>query len=189
MKERIIVFYGPSGCGKSTMIEYCRSLGLPVAVNYTTRSLRDKDNEVDGIHYHFVSEDVFFSMDLVERNSYPSEDGLKWYGIGREEITSKMKENKQVIVIAEINGIKELKKAFPGQVIAVFITVSLTEMERRMRKRGDSEKSIQTRISNAIQRKEHNQGYLADHIIENWDLEQSFAQVRQIVLQPKNNER
>lgn len=180
-QEEIVVFYGPSGCGKSTLIEYCRSIGMPVAVNYTTRDLRVKDNEVDGVHYHFVSEEVFLQTDLVEKNAYPSENGLKWYGIGREEIRSKFEQNHQIIVIAEINGIKALKEAFPGQVRAIFVTVPLDEMEKRMRHRGDSELNIQVRIKNAIERKEHEQAYMADHVIENWDLEESKVKVREIL--------
>lgn len=180
-QEEIVVFYGPSGCGKSTLIEYCRSIGLPVAVNFTTRSLRKKDNEVNGVHYHFVSEEQFFATDLVEKNAYPSEDGLKWYGIGKEEIRSKFEQNNQIIVIAEINGIKALKEAFPDQVRAIFVTVPLDEMEKRMRKRGDSEQNIQVRLTNAIERKEHEHAYIADHIIENWDLDESKSKVREIL--------
>lgn len=55
MTSIIIAIVGPSGCGKTTLAEYLKiKLDIPVIVSYTTRPIRE--NEVDGIDHHFVSD-------------------------------------------------------------------------------------------------------------------------------------
>ena len=58
----IFVLSAPSGAGKSTLIERIRPLfpDILYSISYTTRAARK--GEVDGIHYHFVSEHEFRKM-------------------------------------------------------------------------------------------------------------------------------
>lgn len=52
----IVCVVGPSGCGKTTMARVVEgALDIPMLVSYTTRPKRD--NEIDGIDHHFVTED------------------------------------------------------------------------------------------------------------------------------------
>jgi guanylate kinase len=175
MNERFIVLMGPSGCGKSTLEAYCRELNIPVNISNTTRTPRK--GEIDGFHYYFNTVEKFFQVDLAEKNKY----GLNYYGISKVEIKRNFAINNVIVAVAEIEGVKQLKEAYPDELEVVFITIPLDEMEKRMRARGDSEENIQTRLLRAIEKKEHEHGWIADYTIVNWDLDQSKAQLRGIL--------
>jgi guanylate kinase len=174
-KKRFVVLMGPSGCGKSTLEAYCKTLGLPVNISHTTRPSRN--GEVNGVHYYFVSEDQFFQTDLAENNKY----GANYYGISKAEVERNFALNDTIVAVAELHGVKQLKEAFPEELEVVFVTLPMEEMERRMRVRGDAEKDIQFRLQRAIDEKEHEHGWIADHTIENWDLEESKSKLRRIL--------
>lgn len=178
MERKIYLLMGPSGAGKTTLGEYLKELGIPELVSHTTRPPRK--GEINGVHYHFVSVDEFKKIELAEFNEYPTNSG-RFYGISKAEIESKLASHQKVFAVAELNGIKQLKKAYPNEVVVIFITASLEEMERRMRKRGDSEEVIQSRLKQAIENKEHEHKWIADYIIENNDLEKSKEQLKKIV--------
>lgn len=175
MERKIFLLMGPSGAGKTTLGGYLKELGIPELISHTTRPLRK--NEVNGIHYHFVSDDEFKKLDLIESVVY---DGHH-YGLSKGEVEQKLALNNKVFVVAELNGAKQIKEVYPNEVVVIFITVSLQEMEKRMRERGDSEESIRKRLKRAIQNKEHEHSRFADYIIENYDLKKSKKRLREII--------
>lgn len=175
MKKQMVVLMGPSGCGKSTLEAYARELGYPVIISNTTRPPRGK--EINGIHYYFVPKVEFDTLELVENNKY----GEHFYGISRAEVDRNFAISDTIVAVAEINGVKQLKEALPDELVIVFVTLPMDEMERRMRERGDSEENVQSRLQRAIDEKEHEHGWIADYTIENWDLEESKTRIRNIL--------
>lgn len=60
----IVCIVGPSGSGKTTLARFMeKAMNIPMLVSYTTRPKRD--NEVDGIDHHFVTEDEMPSKDKM----------------------------------------------------------------------------------------------------------------------------
>ena len=61
-KGRLIVISGPSGVGKGTVVRALleRDPQLRVSVSATTRPMRP--NELDGVHYYFISHEKFEEM-------------------------------------------------------------------------------------------------------------------------------
>lgn len=64
MNKRIILV-GPAASGKDFLKQRFRDKGFKMDVSYTTRSPRE--GEVNGLDYHFISEDEFF------------DDGMRFY--------------------------------------------------------------------------------------------------------------
>ena len=60
-KGLLLVLSGPSGVGKGTVLKsvFDTDDNLSYSVSLTTRSPRE--NEIDGVHYRFVSKDEFLS--------------------------------------------------------------------------------------------------------------------------------
>ena len=57
-RGKLIVLSGPGGVGKSTISQELRKHDdFQLSVSYTTRAPRA--GEVDGVHYHFVSDEEF----------------------------------------------------------------------------------------------------------------------------------
>ena len=160
MKGRLIVYSGPSGVGKGHVKElfiHKPELKLHFSVSATTRAPREK--EVDGKHYHFISQETF--------NQWIAEDKfLEWaefvgnkYGTPRQYVEKILNEGNNVILEIEILGVEQVVKHMPEAVTIWLAPPSLEELERRLRQRGtDSEEAIQGRIERARQEIEEAKG-------------------------------
>lgn len=177
--KRIYILLGPSGAGKTTLGGYLKELGIPELVSHTTRPMRE--GEIDGVSYHFITREEFDAIEKAEFTDY----GGSAYCLSKKEIEDKLKDNDIVFAITDINGVKQLKEKYP-EVKVIFITIPLEEMEIRMRARKDAEENIQKRLRNAIENKEHANIIYADYVIENFNIEESKKQIRDIVLGEKS---
>ena len=156
----IYVIIGPSGSGKTTLGDYFRSLGMNELVSHTTRKMRQ--GEVDGISYHFVTEEEFSLIDKIEESVYSGNR----YGVSRKEVEEKLRSG-DVFAVTDINGAKAFRRIFGDLVSVIFISSSARRLRERMRERGDSKESIRARISTLIDKNEYRNRYFADHVIEN----------------------
>ena len=76
IKSEKIMLVGKAACGKDFLSNWLINKGLKKAVSYTTRPMRD--GEVNGIDYHFISEQDFLKMDM-NGEFYESEKFNDWY--------------------------------------------------------------------------------------------------------------
>lgn len=101
----LIVLVGKSASGKTTLEKYISdNFRYEKIVSHTTRPIRD--DEVDGVDYHYVSEDMFNEMllnnELVEHATFNN-----WsYGISKKEIEDK----KDAVVVVNPAGLRRLRK-------------------------------------------------------------------------------
>lgn len=177
MKEkRIFILMGASGVGKTTLGNFLKEQGIPELVSHTTREKRS--GEIDGETYYFVSKEEFDQIEKIEFSNYNG----NFYCLSKKEVEEKLQKHDKVFVIADINGVKQIKAHYPKQVTVIYISASLEEMKQRMKARGDSEEKIQSRIDYALKTKELENGKYADYIIENHDLNQAKKELLRIVL-------
>ena len=106
----MLVLSSPSGAGKTTI---SRALlegddNLQLSVSATTRPPRE--GEVDGVHYHFISEPRF--QELVDNDGL-----LEWasvfknsYGTPRATIETALSEGQDVLFDIDWQGTQQLKK-------------------------------------------------------------------------------
>lgn len=101
----LIVLVGKSASGKTTLEKYIsENFRYEKIVSHTTRPIRD--DEVDGVDYHYVSEDVFNEMllnnELVEHATFNN-----WsYGISKKEIEDK----RDAVVVVNPAGLRRIRK-------------------------------------------------------------------------------
>lgn len=153
MEGKIIILSAPSGCGKSTIIKALMERGdlnLHFSVSATNRPPRV--GEINGIHYHFLSDEEFRSHiksgDFVEHEEvYPG----RFYGTLRSEIDSILASGFNCILDIDVEGALNVKKIYGDRAIAIFIAPpSLEELANRLRLRAtDSESDISKRLSKA----------------------------------------
>jgi guanylate kinase len=177
----VLIVSGPSGSGKSTIVK--RILQLPgtlLSVSCTTRSPRK--TESDGKWYNFVSEAEFQQM--VERGEfleYAQVFGKNWYGTPSKWIEQAAAEKKDLVLEIDVQGALQVKQKLPGAVAIFVLPPSRTELERRIRARGqDSEDEIKRRLERARQEMLSYSSY--DFAIINDDLERAADQAQTIAM-------
>lgn len=148
-----LVLSAPSGAGKSAMTRELmkREPGLRVSISATTRAPRP--GEVDGVHYHFVSEDAFARMadngELLEWARVLA--GTHSYGTPRAPVEAALAAGQDMIFDIDWQGHRFLKERLPGDVVGVFILPpGLDVLEQRLRGRGgDAPEEIARRMDRA----------------------------------------
>lgn len=145
-KGKLFVISGASGVGKSTVLQSVmkQRKDLRFSVSATTRTPRPGEQE--GVSYYFVSKDTF--RDMIDRGEFVEYDAHmnNFYGTPRKQLEERLQTG-NVILDIEPNGAFAVKKACPEAVLIFIAPPCMDEVEKRLRKRGDtSEDQIQIRL-------------------------------------------
>lgn len=185
-KPLLIVLSGLSGVGKDTVLAGLRKAGLPAVISISATTRPRRPSEKDGFDYYFVSEKKFQEMiDKDELLEWATVYGNR-YGIPKAPVRQWLKEGKDVIVKIDVQGAATIKKNVPGAVLIFLCTLTLEELEKRLKKRRtESREELELRLKTA--EKEMEQLGIFDYIIVNREdeLEQTIADVRAIIAAEK----
>ncbi len=172
MKGKVIIVSAPSGAGKSTIVKYLTGKipNLAFSVSATSRSPRP--GEIDGEHYHFLTESQFRrgideGIFIEWEEVYP---GLL-YGTVESDVNRVRNSGRSVIFDVDVKGGINLKERFGDEALAIFIMPpSVDELERRLTARGtEKEETIRMRTSKAATEIEYANRF--DEVIVNDDLD------------------
>lgn len=171
----------PSGVGKTTL---CRRLldrisGISFSVSYTTRNPRQE--EFDGIDYHFVTQDRFEEM--VSADAF-----LEWarvygnfYGTGKSEVLSRLELGEDVLLDIDVQGARQVRRLFPEAILIFLLPPSWSVLEARLRGRGSEDSSrLKLRMVNAKSEMEAIHEY--DFAVINDDLSRATEDLKSIVI-------
>ncbi len=177
----LIVLAGPAGVGKGSIVKWIldNTDDFMLSVSATTRDPRP--GEVDGVHYHFVTEESFRT--LISQNQmleWAQVHGRHLYGTPLSELSRAEAQNKHLLLEIDLQGARQVREKMP-QALMIFINPpSFEELERRLRSRGtETEEQIQTRLSTA--RTELAAAGEFDYQLTNLDLEACAREVVELV--------
>jgi guanylate kinase len=179
---KVFVITGPSGVGKGTLIKKLleRVPDLALSVSATTRAPRE--GEVDGVDYHFLTEDQFQERrdagDFLEFASYSGNH----YGTLNSELERCLQKGRSVVLEIEVQGAQQVRQT-KGDSVQIFIAPPDPAVLRdRLRGRGtDSPEAIDKRLQVAEQELGAQDDF--DFRIVNDDLDQAAAELEAIVRQ------
>ena len=137
----LIIISGTTCAGKDTVVKELlkRNDNLSLAVSYTSRPIRDGEQE--GVDYYFVSPEEFerkiANGDFLE---YAKVHYGMYYGTPKDEIKKILANGKDVILVIDVQGAKQIKKMFPETILIFIMAPSMSEIKRRIIARGKESK-------------------------------------------------
>jgi guanylate kinase len=148
----VIVISGPSGVGKDATVGKMKELGLPFHFVVTATSRPRRPNEVDGVDYHFLTEEEF--EDLLARDEL-LEHALvydQYKGIPKQQVRDALASGLDVIMRLDVQGAATIRKIMPEAVLIFLTAASEDELVHRLRRRNtEKSSSLETRIATARQ--------------------------------------
>ena len=176
---KLVVISGASGVGKGTVLMRMMELreDLIFSVSATTRPPRP--NEVDGVHYYFVTREKF--EDMIAKGEFLEYDehAKNYYGTPRSQAEEKMTRG---IVLLDIEpmGAKQVRQAMPEAKLVFIMPPSVQELERRLRGRGDTpEDQIRIRMERANWEMEQRSWY--DYMVVNEDVDTCAKEILKFI--------
>ncbi|MEM8593768.1 MAG: guanylate kinase [Pseudomonadota bacterium] len=166
----------PSGAGKTTLVKewLAQDIELVVSVSYTTRSQRD--GEVDGENYHFVTHDEFEKMIQDDAFFEYAEVFNNYYGSAKSSVFDQLKQGLDVVLEIDWQGAQQVKEAHPETVSIFILPPSYEELEERLTSRGREQRDeIGYRLEQAKEEMAHYAK--ADYLIINDHFELALSEL------------
>jgi len=179
--KNIIVISAPSGAGKTTICSELqrRKPHIKFSVSCTTRPKRD--HEVDGVNYHFLSENEF--MEKVQNNEFIEFENVHgyFYGTLRKTLEDALTEQKMILFDLDVNGAMTIKNNYSDNTCTIFILPpSLDDLKKRLIQRdSETEERINKRLERTAQEMEYKDKF--DACIINDDLAIAAEELNKLI--------
>ena len=176
----MVILSSPSGVGKTTITKKIQQKyqSFKISVSHTTRLPRS--NEVDGVDYHFVSNEKFEKL-IKEKKFYEFAKIFEnYYGTLKKNVDDTIKTNDLLFDI-DWQGTKQLSNFNNLKIIKIYlITSNKNELKNRLIKRNqNSNEEIEKRFNAFDEDIKHWNDY--DYVIINKNLDVCFKQIENII--------
>jgi len=146
----LLIISGPSGVGKTTITRGVERT-IPDAVFSVSATTRKSTGvDVEGIDYHFVTDEDFLDMQRRGEFLETAEIYGKRYGTPRAWVDEQLRRGRLVILEIDVEGAKQVKTAIPSAFGLFIMPPSETVLLERLRSRQrEDEAGIQRRFAEA----------------------------------------
>jgi guanylate kinase len=179
-EAKVFVITGPSGVGKGTLIKMLRERVPDLALSVSATTRQPRAGEVDGVDYHFLTEDQFqerkAAKDFLEFASYSGNH----YGTLNSELERCLDKGRSVVLEIEVQGAQQVRQSKPDSVQIFIAPPDPAVLRERLTGRGtDSAEAIDKRLKVAEQELGAQDDF--DYRIVNDDLDKAAEQLESIV--------
>ncbi len=176
----LFIVSAPSGAGKTSLLRALlpQEENLVLSVSHTTRPPRP--GEVDGVHYHFVSEETFLRMAAEGAFLEQAEVFGNHYGTSEAAVREQLAAGHDVVLEIDWQGARQVRRVFPDAVSIFIAPPSIEALRERLSGRGqDDPEVIERRMADARSELSHYPEY--DYLVINDDFETALQELRCIV--------
>jgi guanylate kinase len=182
----LFVLVGPPGAGKNALMNEVlkRTSNLKQLPTATTRPMRPTEQQ--GREHLFVSRSEFQDMIDHDRLIEWQEVHGQLYGMPRTAVEQALTDQQDLVADIDVLGATYLRSVYPDNVILVFIRPpSLSELEDRMRARGETETEIVKRMQRVNMEMQY--AVECDYLIVNDDFEEACDILYGVVLAERSH--
>ncbi len=134
---RLTVLAGPTAVGKGTVSADIRARYPEVWLSVSATTRAPRPGEVDGVHYHFVTDDEFDRMvadgQLLE---WAVVHGRNRYGTPRAPVEARLAKGEPALLEIDLQGARQVRASMPDARFVFLAPPSFEELERRLVGRG-----------------------------------------------------
>lgn len=136
-RSRLVVLAGPTAVGKGTVAASMREQNPDVWISVSVTTRPKRPGEVDGVHYHFVSDAEFDRM-IAE------DELLEWavvhkaarYGTPRRPVEDVLAAGRPAMLEIDLQGARQVRRTMPDALFVFLAPPTFEELERRLVGRG-----------------------------------------------------
>lgn len=177
----VLVVSAPSGTGKTTLNRrlVADHPEIQISVSYTTRPRRP--GELDGVHYHYVSQDVF--QGLVASGGmleYAQVFGTL-YGTARAEIERIASLGKTPLLEIDVQGWLKARTLLTHSQSILILPPNVETLWQRLERRGTEDRAVRWRRL-LTARDEIKVGPEYEHFVINRDLDQAYEELENLII-------
>lgn len=176
----LFIISAPSGAGKTSLVKALleRMTSIQASVSHTTRPQRE--GEVDGQHYHFVSESTFNELCAQGVFLEHAQVFKNFYGTSAQTIKTQLQSGIDVILEIDWQGAQQVRQQIANTCCIFILPPSVETLQQRLIKRGqDKADTISSRMQEATQEISHFSEY--DYLIINDDFDSALEELTTII--------
>ena len=144
--SRLTVLAGPTAVGKGTVTAWLREHHPEVWISVSATTRPRRPDELDGVHYHFVSDDEFDRM-------IADDELLEWavvhkaarYGTPRGPVQAALVEGRIALLEIDLQGARQVRTRMPEARFVFLAPPSWDELVRRLVGRGTEDEAERER--------------------------------------------
>jgi guanylate kinase len=144
--SRLTVLAGPTAVGKGTVTAWVRQHHPEIWISVSATTRRRRPGEVDGVHYHFVSDQEFDRL-------VAEDELLEWavvhqgarYGTPRQPVVDALSQGRSALLEIDLQGARQVRERMPEALFVFLAPPSWEELVRRLVGRGTEDEAERER--------------------------------------------
>ena len=183
-RSRLVVLAGPTAVGKGTVSAYIRDHVPEVWLSVSATTRAPRPGEVDGVHYHFVSDAEFDAMVARgEMLEWAVVHGRAKYGTPRRPVEEALDAGRLAMLEIDLQGARQVRQSMPEALFVFLAPPSWDELVRRLVGRGtEGEEERDRRLATA--RRELAAAEEFDAVIVNDDVRRAAEELVSLMRSP-----